>query len=352
VKDVLDDITRWSEQGDRVALATVIGFKRSAPRPPGSKMAINERGEVSGAVSGGCVEGAVVAIADDVLRGGEPQLLHFGIADDEAWDVGLPCGGEIDVWVQAYQRGRFAEITRAGGRAAEVTLLSGARPGAKLLLEPDGARLGSLGAPELDDEAARVAGELLWAEYSERRGELFFDVVAPPPRLILFGAVDVAVALSRLARDAGWRAYVVDPRARFATPARFPAAEDVIAAWPEEAFARLGGIDPATSIAVLTHDPKLDDAALEIALRSPARFVGAMGSRRAQEARRERLTALGIADEEIARLSAPLGLDLGAASSEETALSILAEVVAARHGRSGGRLAEAKGSIHATKVQV
>jgi xanthine dehydrogenase accessory factor len=348
VKDVLEDITKWSGRGDRVALATVVGFKRSAPRPPGSKMAVNEHGEVSGAVSGGCVEGAVVAIADDVLRGGEPQLLHFGIADDEAWDVGLPCGGEIDVWVQAYEPGRYGEVVAAGGRAAEVTLLSGARPGAKLLVEPGGARSGSLGAPELDDEAVRVAGELLWTESSEWRGSMFFDVAAPPPRLILFGAVDVAAALARLARDAGWRAYVVDPRARFATPERFPDASEVIAAWPEEAFARLGAIDPATSIAVLTHDPKLDDAALEIALRSPARFVGAMGSRRAQEARRERLVALGLTEEEMARLSAPLGLDLGAASTEETALSILAEVVAASHGRSGGRLAQASGSIHAT----
>jgi xanthine dehydrogenase accessory factor len=347
VKDVLEDITRWSERGDRMALATVVGFKRSAPRPPGAKMAVNERGEVSGAVSGGCVEGAVAAIADATLRGEAPQLLHFGIADDEAWDVGLPCGGEIDVWVQAYEPGRFSEITRAGGRAAEVTLLGGARPGAKLLVEPDGARSGSLGAPELDDEAARVAGELLWAESSERRGSMFVDVVAPPPGLILFGAVDVAASLCKLARDAGWRAYVVDPRARFATRERFPAAEQVIAAWPEEAFVRLGGIDRASSIAVLTHDPKLDDAALEIALRSPARFVGAMGSRRAQEARRERLLALGVGEAEIARLSAPLGLDLGAHSSEETALSILAEVVAARHGREGGRLSHARGGIHA-----
>jgi xanthine dehydrogenase accessory factor len=166
------------------------------------------------------------------------------------------------------------------------------------------------------------------------------------PRLIMFGAVDSAAALSRLARVAGWRPYVVDPRARFAAPERFPDAEEVISAWPEEAFARLGGIDRATSIVVLTHDPKLDDAALQIALRSPARFVGAMGSRRAQEARRERLVAGGFVDEDLARLSAPLGLDLGAISREETALSILAEVVAARHGREGGRLAQRSGRIH------
>jgi xanthine dehydrogenase accessory factor len=225
-------------------------------------------------------------------------------------------------------------------------MLEGARPGAKLLVEADGARSGTLGSPELDDDAARAADELLWAERSERRGPLFIDVVAPSPRLILFGAVDVASSLCTLARGAGWRAYVVDPRARFATPERFPDADEVIAAWPQEAFARLGGIDPATSIAVLTHDPKLDDAALEIALRSPARFIGAMGSRRAQAARRERLLAAGMTDDELERLAAPLGLDLGAVSAQETALSILAEVVAARHGRDGGRLASARGRIH------
>jgi xanthine dehydrogenase accessory factor len=313
-------------------------------------MAVNENGEIAGAVSGGCVEGAVVEIAEGVIRGGGPRLAHFGIADAEAWDVGLPCGGEIDVWIQAHEPGRFDQIASEGGRAAEVTMLEGACPGAKLLVDADGARSGSLGAPELDDEAARVAGELLWAERSERRGALFFDVVAPSPRLIIFGAVDVAASLCRLAQAAGWRPYVVDPRTRFATADRFPHAEEVIVGWPEEAFARLSGIDRATSIVVLTHDPKLDDAALRIALRSDARFVGAMGSRRAQAARRERLLAVGLSEDELGRLSAPLGLDLGAVSGEETALSILAEVVAARHGHEGGRLAEARGRIHEVAV--
>jgi xanthine dehydrogenase accessory factor len=346
MKDVLPDIDRWLERGDQVALATVVAVKKSAPRPPGSKMAVNSQGEISGGVSGGCVEGAVVEIADGVMRGDAPQLAHFGIADSEAWDVGLPCGGEIDVWIQAYQPGRFASIAGAGGRAVEVTLMEGTSAGTKLLVEADGARSGSLGDSELDDEAARGASELLWAEVSERRGPLFFDVTAPAPRLIMFGAVDIAASVCTLARAAGWRPYVVDPRARFATRERFPDAEEVFAAWPEEAFTRLGGIDPATSIVVLTHDPKLDDAALEIALRSPARFVGAMGSRRAQETRRERLLALGFEDAELERLSAPVGLDLGAMDRQETALSILAEVVAARHGRDGGRLAMARGRIH------
>jgi xanthine dehydrogenase accessory factor len=190
----------------------------------------------------------------------------------------------------------------------------------------------------------------MWAERSELREvgdvSLFVDVTAPAPRLVVFGAVDYAAALCRLARAAGWRPYVCDPRSQFATAARFPDAEEVVAAWPDEAFARIGGIDRATYIAVLTHDPKLDDAALSLALRSDAAYVGAMGSRRAQAQRRERLLAAGIEEELIDRVAAPIGLDLGALTPEETALSIMAEVVAVRHGRSGGRLSNASGRIH------
>ncbi len=346
MNDVLPDLQKWIDRGDRIALATVVAVKKSAPRPPGAKMAVNEDGEIIGAVSGGCVEGAVVEIADQVLQGEPPQLVHFGIADEDAWNVGLPCGGEIDVWIQEYAPGRFTEIAAAGERAAEVTLLEGEGAGSKILFEEDGSRSGTLGSPELDAAAARGADDLLWAETSELQGPLFVDVVAPPPRLIMFGAVPIAAALCTLAQAAGWRPFVVDPRTRFATEERFPDAEQVFASWPDEAFERLGGIDPATSIVVLTHDPKLDDAALLIALRSPARFIGAMGSRRAQESRRERLVAAGMTDEELARLSAPVGLDLGAVSAEETALSILSEVVATRHGRDGGRLTASAGRIH------
>src|ERR671932_1393445 len=184
----------------------------------------------------------------------------------------------------------------------------------------------------------------MWLERSELRehGEvsLFVDVTAPAPRLVVFGAVDYATALCRLAKAAGWRPFVCDPRSQFATASRFPDAEEVVAAWPDEAFARLGGIDRATYIAVLTHDPKLDDAALTIALRSDAAYVGAMGSRRAQAQRRERLLAAGLDEELLERVAAPIGLDLGAVTPEETALSIMAEVVAVRHGRDGGRLSQ------------
>jgi xanthine dehydrogenase accessory factor len=244
---------------------------------------------------------------------------------------------------------KFAELARTGGRGALVTVLHGPGAGAKLFVNADGWTEGSLGGA-LDEVALRHADALMWAERSESRKEgdalLFVDVTFPAPRLIIFGAVDFAAALVRLVRDIGWRPYVVDPRSRFATAERFPGAEDVIVAWPEEAFARLGGIDRATSIAVLTHDPKLDDAALSIALRSDAAYVGAMGSRRAQAKRRERLLAAGLTDAELEGLAAPIGLDLGATSSEETALSILAEVVAVRHARDGGRLGQAGGRIH------
>jgi xanthine dehydrogenase accessory factor len=309
-------------------------------------MAINDRGEISGSVSGGCVEGAVVEIAERVISSGRPELAHFGIADSEAWGVGLPCGGEIDVWVEPYSPGPFQYAARVGARAAEVTLLEGPRAGAKLVITPDEGQFGSLGSPEADAEAASVAGELLWSDTSARRGALFIDVVGPKPRLLLVGAVDIAATLCTVAKTMGWRSYVIDPRAQFATRDRFQDADEVLALWPAEAFEQLGGIDPATSIIALTHDPKLDDAALVVALRSPAAVVGAMGSRLAQSKRRERLLDAGLGSEELDRLSAPVGLDLGASSPQETALSILAEVVAARHGHRGGRLAERNGRIH------
>jgi xanthine dehydrogenase accessory factor len=247
-------------------------------------------------------------------------------------------------------QGEFGRIAAADGRAALVTVIGGPSIGAKLLVRADGTTDGGLGAPELDAAGVKAADELLWAERSEmlEAGDtmLFVDVVAPAPRLVIFGAVDYAAALARLARAAGWRPFVCDPRSQFATPERFPDADEVIVAWPEEAFARLGGIDRATYIAVLTHDPKLDDAALTIALRSDAAYVGAMGSRRAQAQRRERLLAAGVEEELLERVAAPIGLNLGAVTPEETALSIMSEVVAVRNGRDGGRLSRSAGRIH------
>ena len=246
--------------------------------------------------------------------------------------------------------GDFAAIAADDGRAALVTVVEGGDVGAKLLVLADGGTSGGLGDAELDAAAVEAAEELMWAERSELRKvgdvSLFVDVTAPAPRLVIFGAVDYAAALCRLARAAGWRPFVCDPRSQFATAQRFPEAEEVLAEWPEPAFARLGGIDRATYIAVLTHDPKLDDAALEIALRSEAPYVGAMGSRRAQAQRRDRLVAAGVEEELLARIAAPIGLDLGAVTPEETALSIMSEVVAVRNGRDGGRLSNSAGRIH------
>ena len=352
---VLDTIDGWVGHGDRVALATVVGTKKSAPQPAGTKMALNEHGAVFGAVSGGCVEGAVVEVAETIIGGARPQLLHYGIDDGDAWDVGLPCGGEISIWVEAYDPGslqaRFTELAREGRRAALVTGLEGVgQPGAKVLLAAGEAPIGTLGDARLDRLALELAEEALWSEDSElheRDGVvLFVDVVAPPPRLIIFGAVDFAAQLAAIAALSEWRAFVIDPRSRFATAERFPAAERVIAAWPEQALAELEAIDRATAICVLTHDPKLDDAALIAALASDAGYVGAMGSRRAQDKRRERLLEAGVDPAQLARISAPIGLDLGGTTAAETALSIMGEIIALRHGRSGGRLGDVEGRIH------
>ena len=251
-------------------------------------------------------------------------------------------------------QGAFARLAREGGRGALVTMLTGPAPGAKLLVGADRATVGSLGSAGLDAIGVEVAEAAMWSDLPARHGvgdvELFVDVTFPPPRLVVFGAVDVAAALCRTARATGWRPFVVDPRSRFAQPARFPDAEVVVAAWPEEAFARLGGTDRATAIAVVTHDPKLDDAALLLALASEAGYIGAMGSRRAQERRRERLLAHGVAEADLARIAAPIGLDLGGVTAEETALSIMAEVVAVRRGHDGGRLARTGGAIHEARA--
>ncbi len=241
----------------------------------------------------------------------------------------------------------FAEAARADGRAALVTAVGGEHVGERLLVRADGGREGTLGDAELDAEAVAHANELMWAERSELRGDLFVDVTAPAPRLLIFGAVEYANHLAHLARVTGWRPYVIDPRAQFATRERFPDAVDVVVAWPGNALEQLGGIDRATYLAVLTHDPKIDDEVLTLALGAEPAYIGAMGSKRAQAERRERLLAAGVAEADLARISAPVGLDLGALSAEEVALSIMAELVAVRYGRDGGRLSQrGGGKIH------
>ncbi len=233
------------------------------------------------------------------------------------------------------------------GRAALVTAISGPHAGERLLVRVGAEPEGTLGDAALDAQALTDAGELMWAERSEVRGELFIDVTAPAPRLLIFGAVEYANHLSHLARVTGWRAYVIDPRAQFATRQRFPDALEVVVAWPGRAIEQLGGLDRASYLAVLTHDPKIDDEVLALALRAQPAYIGAMGSKRAQAERRERLLVAGVPEADLARISAPIGLDLGALAPEEVALSIMAELVAVRYGRDGGRLSQRRGgSIH------
>ena len=340
-------VERWRAGGDEVALATVVAARHSAPRPPGSKMAITATGKVEGMVSGGCVESSVAMSAKQVLEDGVPRLLHFGIADAEAFAVGLPCGGEIDVWVERLNHDRLMELAQTDSRGARIVRLDDGRA---VTVDATGGRQGTLGSAALDAAAIAEANRQMWLGRSvlhEHDGvECFIDAVAPAPRLIIFGAVDYARALATLARTVAWKPYVIDPRSFFANPARFPDAEQVIAAWPAEGLERLGGIDAATAVVVLTHDPKLDDAALDIALRSDAPYVGAMGSRRMQADRRSRLLALGLAGEQLARLAGPVGLDLGALTTGETALSIMSEIIAVHRGRTGGRLRHTRKRIH------
>jgi xanthine dehydrogenase accessory factor len=241
-------------------------------------------------------------------------------------------------------QGAFADVAREDGRAALVTAVGGPHAGQRLLVRADGTTEGKLGDGALDAQATAHANELMWAERSELREDLFVDITAPAPRVLIFGAVEYASHLSHLALVTGWRPYVIDPRAQFATRERFPDATDVIVAWPEKAIAQLGGLDRATYLAVLTHDPKIDDEVLIQALAAEPAYIGAMGSKRAQAERRERLLAAGVEEDELARISAPIGLDLGALSSEEVALSIMAELVAVRYGRAGGRLSQRQGS--------
>jgi xanthine dehydrogenase accessory factor len=354
MNSVLETVEEWAARGDAIALATVVDTRKSVPQPVGTKMAINGTVQVCGAVSGGCVEGAVVEIAEQVLAGAPPQLLHYGIADDDAWEVGLPCGGEISVWVERYDgdglQGEFTRLGFEGAHAALVTVVGGGA--GRMLVVADAETEGTLGGgdPQLDLDAEELARSAVWSGrggvHDVQGVQLFIDVVGPPPKLIMVGAVEFASQLATISALAGWRPFVIDPRTRFATAERFPDAERVIGAWPAEAFDELGAIDPTSAIVVLTNDPKLDDAALIAALGTDAGYVGAMGSRRAQAKRRERLLAAGVTDAQLERVAAPIGLDIGALSAAETAVSIMAEIVALRRGRSGGRLIDSRGRIH------
>jgi xanthine dehydrogenase accessory factor len=322
VRDVLDAVERWRADGKAVALATVVATRRSAPRPLGSKLAVSETGELAGSVSGGCVESDVATQATEVLASGRPRLVSYGIADEDAWEVGLPCGGEIDVFLERVE----GEMPDPETAQVAFTVVDGERAGECWL---------------------STNGEVTRTGLHEIEGErVFAEVLGPPPLLFVFGAVDLAEELCRAANGLGWRTIATDARARFATRERIPSAGELVVAWPEEALERFPP-DDRTAVVVLTHEERWDVPAIMGALASDAFYVGAIGSRRTQERRRERLLEEGVPAEQLERLSGPAGLDLGAATSAETALSILAEILAIRAGREGGRLKASVERIHA-----
>ena len=335
MKDLLPVIDRLRAGGERIALATVVATRRSAPRPIGSKLLVTAGGELHGSVSGGCVESDVYESCQAVLRGERPRLLTYGISDDQAFEVGLPCGGEIDVFVDeppGELLDTLAEIVRDERRAVLLTDLEDGST--RLLME---------GQDPVADDLLR-GGHSKVVELAGRR--VFADVFGPPPRLLVFGAVDTAEALCLAAKQLGWQTVVADARGKFATKERIPSADELHVAWPEDVLVRVTP-DHATAVVVLTHDEKFDVPALVGTLATEAFYVGAIGSRRNQEKRRERLLEAGVAEEQLERIHGPAGLDIGAHSPSETALSILSEILAVRAKRMGGPLREAKTRIHA-----
>ena len=298
------EIERWQAEGEGVVVATVVANRRTAPRPIGSSLAISKSGALCGSVSGGCVEGDVFQQAQEVFASGEPKLLSYGISDEEAWAVGLPCGGEIDVFLEKlcviY---RLLELQRSGGRAVVLTVVDGEDVGSKLLVVEGGETVGD-GPPELAAHAPElIRGARTRLELEGRT--VFAEAYGPPPRLFVYGAVDTAEALAAGAKAIGWKVVVADARAKFATPERMRSADELIVAWPEEAFAQVAP-DHATAIVVLTHDDKFDLPALELALATDAFYVGLIGGQRNQERKRERLREAGVEAEALARIAGPV----------------------------------------------
>lgn len=346
MREVLADIERWRAAGEPVALATVVSVQGSAPRGTGATLAVSAGGEISGSVSGGCVEPAVIEEGLRAIRTGHPKLLQFGITEEQNVEqIGLSCGGEIRVFVE--QLGDVAQIGAAitGERPiARATVIGDDAPaGASVVVPEVGELTGSLGDPALDAAAARVARERLLrgASGAERLStsageerEVFFAVFPAPPRLIIIGAGHISIPLSAIAHILGYHVTVVDAREAFATRERFPDADELLVEWPDEALARLP-LSGSSAIAVLTHDAKFDEPALRAAVNAPVGYIGAIGSRGTRRERDERLRAAGVTDEQLARIQGPIGLDIGAKSPEEIALAIMAQIVATRHGHTG-----------------
>ncbi|MFD5074017.1 XdhC family protein [Streptomyces sp. NPDC058371] len=372
MREILPALSRWYARGAPFGLATVVAVSRSAPRDPGAAMAVGPGDEVVGSVSGGCVEGAVFELAQEVVASGEARLETFGYSDEDAFAVGLTCGGEITVLVRRVTPdedpsfGAVADSVAAGHPVTVATVIDGPAPrGATLAVRPDGERgaaevvAGTLGPAGLDAAvAADARGELAlgatglrhYGPNGERREDdvtVFLHSFAPPPRMLVFGAIDYAAAVARIGVFLGHRVTVCDARPVFATPERFPAGVEVVVDWPHRYLSGTD-TDARTVICVLTHDPKFDVPLLEEALRRPAAYIGAMGSRRTHEERMRRLREAGVGERELSRLRSPVGLDLGARTPEEVAVSVAAEIVALRWGGTGAPLTATAGAIHPT----
>ncbi|MFE5791912.1 XdhC family protein [Streptomyces sp. NPDC056503] len=361
--DIAEELHRWVEQGRDFAVATVVAVGGSAPRQPGAALAVDSEGTAIGSVSGGCVEGAVYELCQAALDDGKVVVERFGYSDEDAFAVGLTCGGIIDILVTPVRGGVFPAALAAavsGEAAALARIVSGPEEllGQALLVHPDGSYEGKLGGhPELDRTAAAEARALLDAgrtgtvgigEDGSRCGQpltLLVESSVPAPRMIVFGAIDFASALVRVGKFLGYHVTVCDARPVFATKLRFPEADEIVVEWPHR-YLESTEVDARTVLCVLTHDAKFDVPLLQAALRLPVAYVGAMGSRRTHEDRNERLREVGVTELELARLRSPIGLDLGARTPEETALSIAAEIVADRRGGSGLSLTGAHTPIH------
>lgn len=363
MRELVGTLETWLARGRRVALARVVDVDGSAPREPGAAMAVDAGGEVEGSVSGGCVEGAVVEEARAALADGRARTVSFGVSDDEAFGVGLTCGGTVRLLVEVLEPdGWWAVLSgplRDGGAVALASVVAGPGVGRWLAVDGSGMLGGSLGDPGLDRVVARDAAGALAAGWSgvrhyDAHGEaredavaVFVHACAPPPRLVVFGAVDFTAALVRVAKVLGYRVTVCDPRATFATRARFPEADEVVVDWPQRHLASVGAeLGPRDAVCVLTHDHRFDVPAVVAALATDVGYLGAMGSRRTHEQRVARLRDAGVDGAGLARLRSPIGVDLGARTPEEVAISIVAEIIATRTGRPVPSLRDGSGPIH------
>ncbi|MDX3244213.1 XdhC/CoxI family protein [Streptomyces sp. ME18-1-4] len=363
MREILPVLNGWYARGVPFGLATVVAVSRSAPRDPGAAMAVGPGEEVAGSVSGGCVEGAVFELAQQVVADGSARLETFGYSAEDAFAVGLTCGGEITVLVRPVTPGldpsfgAVAASVAAGEPVTVATVTDGPAPrGAALAVWPERTS-GTLGSAGLDaavtadargELALGVTGVRHYGPRGQRRQDsvsVFLHSFAPPPRMLVFGAIDYAAAVARIGDFLGYRVTVCDARPVFATPKRFPPGVEVVVDWPHR-YLRGTDTDGRTVICVLTHDPKFDVPLLEAALRRPAAYIGAMGSRRTHDQRRARLVEAGLTDRELSRLRSPVGLDLGARTPEEVAVSVAAEIVALRWGGSGAPLTATAGAIH------